>query len=125
MRSWKKYALRSGAIALCISSSALAATFTWTGNGTPDDHWDVCENWQQAPGGCRYPSTTSDDVRIPGADLIRLIDEEVDDITITGSVTFHDLNADDPVLQCDSLTIEADTSEVVVEIIFGAGILAD
>ena len=89
----------------CAALFVLGATFTWTGGGANDD-WDNGDNWDcTACSG--YPDGTDDDASADGIYTIDLIDETIDDLTLSGTITFGDANGDDPVLCLDTLTINA------------------
>ncbi len=107
-------------LGMACAALCLGATFTWTGEGLDYD-WDTCDNWAAVgiPPQC-YPSTESDDAAIPyteGGWTINLIEEQIEDLTIQGSVDFYP--ASTPALRTlwvESLTIDAGSADTVVTI---------
>jgi hypothetical protein len=100
---------------------ALGASFTWTGNGGDDD-WDTCGNWDACSQVPTYPGSSNDDATISGTYDVDLINEEIDDLTVSGTVVFGDAAGDDPVLCLDSLRVQGVSNVTVIE---GARILTD
>jgi hypothetical protein len=93
---------------------ALGASFTWTGNGGDDD-WDTCGNWDACEALVQYPGDCNADATISGTYTVDLITESIDDLTISGTVTFGDANGNDPFLSADSLTIVGGASVTIGE----------
>lgn len=87
---------------------ALATTYFWNGNQANHD-WDDCLNWDVIGGvGCRYPSTTSDDAIIPstgGPWTVELVNEAIDDLTISDDTDFGSATGTPVTLKVDTLTI--------------------
>ena len=109
-------------LGMACAALCLAASFTWVGQGEDEDYdWDTCDNWAAVgiPPQC-YPSTESDDATIPyteGGWTINLIDEQIEDLTIEGSVDFYPASTPGlRRLQVESLTIDAGSADTVVTI---------
>lgn len=102
----------------CAGLLCLGASFTWSGNGADDD-WDTCGNWDACSQFFQYPGT-GDDATIDGTYTVDLIDQTIDDLTLSGTVTFGAAETD-PVLTVNTLTIQSHASLTISE---GASILA-
>ncbi|MCG3127167.1 MAG: hypothetical protein CHACPFDD_02025 [Phycisphaerae bacterium] len=106
---------------------ALAATYSWIGQGADDD-WDTCpRNWVVVGlGGC-YPNDSADDASIPynasgwTINLITLPDSEtLDDLTIDSDVDFGSAGGS-VTLRATTVVIAATNGESVVTVSGGGG----
>ena len=101
----------------CCATLALAATYTWIGEGADDD-WDTCENWEPSVVNPCYPANRGGDATIPSTEgtwAVDLISVQIDDLTINGSVTFGAAE-DGPTLCVDSVTIGSNTADVTATV---------
>jgi hypothetical protein len=106
----------------CAGVFCLGASYTWTGGGANDD-WDNGDNWS-CTGLCGSYPVNGDDAAADGTFTIDLIDQAIDDLTLSGTITFGDAGGDDPVLCLDTLTITAGADLQMTEgarLITGAG----
>lgn len=70
----------------CAVGICFGGTYTWNGGGADDD-WDNADNWSCIA--CTgYPDGTDDDAVIDGTYDVDLVDECIDDLTVTGTVDF-------------------------------------
>lgn len=107
----RKIAIFKAGVAYLLGATVcLAGTFSWTGAGSDDD-WDTIPNWSGLGGSLGYPDDYADDAIIegPGASpattTVNLVDETIDDLTVTGRVSFEDPANADPQLHVDTFTI--------------------
>lgn len=117
----------AGCAALC-AVPVFAALWTWTGGGGANHNWDNCDNWNRPYLDPCYPSWDTDDVLIPTpspyqAWTINLITEQIDTMTIEGSVHFAAAESS-PALQVTELSIDAPANHEVELTISGASIYA-
>jgi len=113
MRRWL---CRAGAMAT-IAGAAYANTYIWDGAGA-NDYWDNSANWDPLVIPGTYPNADTDDAIIPatgGPHDVQLITEQIDDLTITGSVDLTPKSGT-PTLTLDTLTISGGTSGTVAAI---------
>ena len=98
----------------CAGLFCLGASYTWTGNGADDD-WDNGDNWS-CIGACgSYPDTASDDATVNGTHDVDLIDECIDDLTITGTVNIGAAEFT-PTLHVDTFTIAGPATVTIGEL---------
>ncbi|MCG3126876.1 MAG: hypothetical protein CHACPFDD_01731 [Phycisphaerae bacterium] len=122
MKHRQKLGIMLLALALTLalpSGVALAASYTWVGQGA-DDEWSTCRNWVVVGlGGC-YPNDSGDDATIPYSASgwsINLIDiNQIDDFTIDSDVAFDSATGDDVTLVASTVTIAATNGESIVTV---------
>ena len=79
---------RTAAVLLCcLTAVVLAVNFTWTGGAGGNHNWNAEANWDPPPfcyaSPYCYPHTANDDASISDYDVVVLVDEEIDDLTIS------------------------------------------
>ncbi|MCG3128362.1 MAG: hypothetical protein CHACPFDD_03246 [Phycisphaerae bacterium] len=130
MKHRQKLGIMLLALAL-VPGAALAATYSWIGQGADDD-WDTCpRNWVVLGlGGC-YPNDSADDASIPynasgwAITLIHL--DQIDHLTIDSDVAFdYDYDGTHLIgtLETNTVVIAATNGESVVTMAADAGTTA-
>ncbi|MFH1746517.1 MAG: hypothetical protein ABIG44_05665 [Planctomycetota bacterium] len=97
-------------IALVAVTPGMADIFIWTDGDFYDHEWDDVDNWASMTcfGPSCWPHTTNDDAVIDGTWTVDLVDEEIDSLSVVGTVTFG--GDDTPTLTVNSIIIAGGTS---------------
>jgi hypothetical protein len=108
--------------ALATSAAALASgNYSWDGLGAPDYDWDNGNNWAvdntaTAP----YPDDEYVNATVPVKSgdpwTIKLIDETIGPLAVSGSTNFGSVDGNDRVMNVATLTLSGDNNGITVTI---------